>query len=124
MKHIVRTFTLLFLALLCSCTQTDSDAEVIVRNDIQDREFNEIVVDQIEGDGVSPGRFVLKPGEERGLPIRRVKRLRVTRQYRDHKSVYSVTCPAKKKPVLLKLIDIHSNRMRGGCILTNVNMAG
>lgn len=43
---------------------------------------------------------------------------RVTRRYEDFSRVYLVECPeGMNKAVMMKLIDIHSNRLGGGCVL-------
>ena len=91
-----------------------------MRNDIQDQSYNQIVVSQVRhSGGVALQNFKLKPGDEVELPYSGITKLRVTRAYQDHSNLYEVTCPAQKEKVLIKLIDIHLNRMPGGCVLTH-----
>lgn len=108
--------------LICSsvgCNSPSRSAELTVRNDIQDREFNKIVVNQIHySRGIALNKFTLSPGDEVNLPYNKISRFQVTREYSDHSNIYEVTCPIEKKGVLIKLIDIHLNRMPAGCRLT------
>jgi hypothetical protein len=111
----------LIIFVVVSCTSDRRTSEVTIRNDIQDENFNQIEVDQIQGaSGLLPLKIKLSPGEESPLPTKLVTKFRVTREYKDFSRVYLVTCPAKKDKVLIKLIDIHLNRMPGGCLMTRV----
>jgi hypothetical protein len=86
--------------------------QIVVKNDSQDRSFNVITV---SGRGVSAS---LKPGERITLPPG-TQTFSVQRRYRDYVRSYSVVCPALgDKGIFVKLIDIHVNRIAGGCKTT------
>lgn len=107
--------------LFCACIDSDvPPGHVLVRNDILDKEFNEVVVDQVgTKSGGVPYSKVLKPGERSVLPTKGVTRMRFSRKYKDHTKVYFVHCPGSTtEGVLIKLIDVHTGRIRGGCKLT------
>jgi hypothetical protein len=91
----------------------------VVRNDIMDKEFNTVVIDQVTaGSAMTSFSVTLTPGKEIQIPYRRVTGLRFTRRYRDFSRVYLVKCPAESEAgVTLKLIDVHLNRLGGGCVL-------
>jgi len=109
----------LLVLLTLGCNSSSRSAELTVRNDIQDQEYNKIIIDQIyHSGGVALSKYTLRPGEEIPLPFNKITHLQVSRQYQDHSNLYQVTCPAQKKGVLIKLIDIHLNRMPGGCLLS------
>ena len=113
--------TLLILLLSFGCNSTSRSAELTVRNDIQDESYNKIIVDQVNhSGGTALSKFTLSPGDEIEMPYTKISHFRVLRTYQDHSNVYEVTCPAEKKKVLIKLIDIHLNRMPGGCMLTRM----
>ncbi|HMO18612.1 MAG TPA: hypothetical protein PKA63_10240 [Oligoflexia bacterium] len=45
--------------------------------------------------------------------------MRFIRRYEDHSKVYQVDCPSDFDLVMtIKLIDVHTNRLSGGCRLT------
>lgn len=107
-------------ALLCGCNRAShQDAEIVLRNDIEDKEFNEIVVDHIVSQsGLSAKQYRLRPGEETPLALRGITALRFSRRYRDFTRVYEVNCTDdRSKRIVLKLIDVHLNRLPGGCEL-------
>ena len=119
MKHL-RTLAVLSI-LLTACDESGGrSAEVTIRNDILDKEYNVVVVDQVMStSGQSGKRYELHPQEERSLKERGITKLRFSRKYQDHTRVYHVTCPDDpNKRILLKLIDVHLNRMPGGCVTT------
>jgi hypothetical protein len=92
---------------------------IIVRNDILDKEYNSFYVDQIiSAHGMMPYRRSLSPGEQTELPYRNIRQIRFVRQYADHAKVYMVSCPSGlDAEVTMKLIDVHTNRLGGGCRL-------
>ena len=116
---MIAIFTLAF-ALVCGCDRgTRQDAEIVLRNDIEDKEFNEIVVDRIVSQsGLSAKQYRLRPGDETPLSLRGITALRFSRRYRDFTRVYEVNCADdRSKRIVLKLIDVHLNRLPGGCEL-------
>jgi len=116
---------LLIILLLEGCKSEHRNSELTLRNDIQDEDFNQIVIDQIQTPARRhPERYTLAPGQELSLPHSKVIKFRVSRAYKDHSKLYEVTCPPKKPPgSIIKLIDIHLNRMSAGCILTKAGQA-
>ncbi len=98
------------VCLVLGCSKdTPPPGRILIKNDSQDREYNIITV---SGGGAFTS---LKPGERFALPGG-TKAFSVTRRYKDYTRSYSVTCPALgKKGIFVKLIDIHVNRIAGGC---------
>jgi hypothetical protein len=92
----------------CSGDRPPND-RITVKNDSQDSSYNVITVS-------GGGKFAsLKPGEKLVLPAG-TKNFSVERRYKDYTRSYSVACPAiKGRGILVKLIDIHVNRIAGGC---------
>ena len=95
---------------LLGCSQdVPPPGRILVKNDSQDREYNVITV---SGGGAFKS---LKPGERFTLPAG-TKTFAVTRRYKEYTRSYSVVCPPiGKSGVFVKLIDIHVNRIAGGC---------
>ncbi len=111
----------LVAALQTGCSEpTVPGGRVTVRNDILDKEFNSFVVDEVlTSAGAAGFRKVFKPGESATLPMKHITGMRFTRRYPDHSKVYVVKCPEDSNSVVtIKLIDVHTNRMKGGCVLT------
>lgn len=111
---------LLILLLVVACSRERiRGGEVTIRNDILDKEYNVIAVDQITTlRGTSSKRLVLRPGEQQTLPFKQITGLRFTRRYKDFSRVYLVECPSNlDRRVTIKLIDVHLNRVSGGCDL-------
>lgn len=85
----------------------------MVKNDSQDSEYNVITV---SGGGLSAS---LKPGERVVLPAS-TRSFSVQRRYRDYTRSYTVECPQPgSRGTFIKLIDIHVNRIAGGCKTTS-----
>ncbi len=93
--------------------------QITIRNDIMDKEFNSFQVDRIvSNNGLVPYKKELKPGDEVVLPIQGIRELRFKRRYADHFKVYEVSCPSDFNEVVqMKLIDVHTNKLQGGCNL-------
>ena len=97
--------------LVLSACMSDSvpPGRILVKNDSQDKRFNVI---SVSGGGLarslSPGEKVLLPKGTRNFSVRR--------QYENFVRAYSVACPPLgSKGLSVKLIDIHLNRIAGGC---------
>jgi hypothetical protein len=106
----------LIIALTCGCSgDHPPDNQIMVKNDSQDSSYNVISVS-------GGGKFAsLKPGENIVLPFG-TKNFSVERRYRDFTRSYSVTCPAiRGRGILVKLVDIHVNRIAGGCQTTHAS---
>ena len=108
------------VAVLGSCAEKIPGGEVTIRNDIQDKEYNVLVVDQIaSSNGGGSFQKNLKPGEQMALPFKGITSIRFSRRYRDYTNVYVVNCPQHfDRRVTMKLIDVHLNKLSGGCVLS------
>ena len=113
-----------FLALLGLLIAGCSDEKVpggriTIKNDILDKEYNVISIDQVVSNkGMSSFKASLSPGQEVTIPQKNVRSLRFTREYEDHAKIYVVQCSKKlNKQITMKLIDIHLNKLSGGCKL-------
>ena len=103
----------LVAALATACEPAVPDGRIRIRNDFQDREYNIL---EVSGGGA---RFSLAPGEHHLLPGG-TRRISFSRRYRDHTKRYEVECPAvHRSGITIKLIDVHLNRIAGGCKTTN-----
>jgi hypothetical protein len=109
-----------YVCIFLGCVEKIPGGEVTVRNDIQDREYNVLIVDQISStNGGSSYQKSLKPGEQSVLPFKGITSIRFSRRYRNHTNVYIVNCPQKfDRRVTMKLIDVHLNKLSGGCYLS------
>lgn len=88
------------------------DGRILVKNDSQDRSYNTIAV---SGGGAYGS---LRPGEKLLLPTG-TKTFSVERRYKDFTRSYSVSCPPiSGRGIVVKLIDVHVNRIAGGCVTT------
>jgi hypothetical protein len=96
--------------MLCGCMgEKAPPGRIVVKNDSMDSSFNVITV---SGGGMYGS---LKPGERIVLPSG-TKTFSVERRYKDYIRSYSVVCPAlHDRGIFVKLIDIHVNRIAGGC---------
>lgn len=104
-----------------SCGErTVPGGRVIIRNDILDKEFNAFTVDDVMTDaGRCEFRKTFRPGDSASIPYQHVRAMRFSRRYRDHTKLYVVTCPDDfDKEITVKLIDVHTNRLGGGCALS------
>lgn len=117
MKILINIFLLMIL-VSCAVEKTPG-GEITIRNDILDKEFNSFSIDQvITSKGAAPYSKILHPSNEIVLPFKNITSFRVVRRYEDHSKVYIVKCPSNHdEKVLMKLIDIHSNRIKGSCKL-------
>jgi hypothetical protein len=121
---------LLHVMLFCACSgEKVPGGRIVVRNDIMDKEYNSFVVDKvISSRGMTPFSKTLNPGEESLIPFSNIISMRFTRRYEDFSRVYVVRCPRDADTaVTMKLIDVHTNRLAGGCVLEKrgvLNRAG
>lgn len=117
-KIIASAVLMIFFYIGCSEPDVPG-GRITIRNDILDKTYNEFTIDEvIAGGGLAGFRHSLSPGQEVTLPQKHVTSLRITRRYEDFSRVYVVECPPDMhKAVLMKLIDVHSNRLGGGCVL-------
>lgn len=105
------TCTLLVTALLSSgCADSSVPVgRILVRNTSEDKTFNIVEV------SAGNKHFSLKPGNEALLP-KGVSKIYLSREYSDHTKRYVVECPANpSKGIAMKLLDVHLNRIAGGC---------
>lgn len=114
-------FLLLVAVCLAACGDPEvPGGEITIQNHILDKHYNSFVIDRvITKRGMTAFRKTLKPNEQIVLPYKGISSMRFTRKYEDHSRVYVVHCPSDfNKKVMMKLIDVHTNRLRGGCKLT------
>ena len=92
------------------CSEESPPAgRILVKNDSQDREFN--VISVLGGEGYA----ILKPGERFILPAG-TRTFTAQRKYKDYTRRYTVACPPLGADgITVKMIDMHTNRMPGGC---------
>lgn len=98
-------------SLLWGCESAPPDGRIRVKNDSQDSAFNVV---QVVGGGAYAA---LKPGESILLP-QGTTRITLSRAYKDYARSYRVECPPLKQSdpgILVKMIDAHLNRLKGGC---------
>lgn len=108
-----------FLVVFLALTSCDSEPDfpgvgITIKNDIRDASYNVI---QIQSSGAVTTSGSLKPGQRMNVPGSGALKFTFSRKYSDHTKVYKVECPARSKRSRLKLIDVHLNRMAGGCKL-------
>lgn len=111
-----RLSCLLCLALVMGCSRDSAPpGRIMVKNDSQDSQYNVI---SVSGGGMSAS---LKPGERVVLPAS-TRSFSVQRRYKDFTRSYSVECPQPgSRGIFIKLIDIHVNRIAGGCKTTRAS---
>lgn len=116
MRATLHMLALCALSLLIGCLgPTAPDGRILVKNDSQDREYNVISV-SVSGvfKSLKPGEWVVLPSNTRSFSV--------SRRYKDYTRSYSVSCPAVKgKGLFIKLIDIHLDRIAGGCKLLSAS---
>lgn len=120
MRSIGACFLLVAVLAVAGCSEPQvPGGEITFQNDILDKEYNSFRVDEVvTGAGLSGFSRTLVPGKRVTLPLKHISSMRITRQYQDHAKVYIVECPADfDRKVTIKLIDVHTNRMKGGCVL-------
>lgn len=120
MQPIYTILILLYLICLSGCGAPKiAGGEVTVKNDIQDKEYNIVQVSHVRTTGGTRSfRVNLKPGQYKVLPFKNIRGARFTRRYKDHSNVYEIECPPGfDRKITVKLIDVHSNRIAGGCKL-------
>ncbi len=112
-------FTLLLFTIACE-SHEGPPGKVLIRNDILDKEYNRVEIDNVATkSGPTTFRKLLKPGEKIVLPFQKVTAIRFSRAYKDYTRVYEITCPGEEgEGYTLKLIDVHTGRLHGGCTLT------
>ena len=100
---------LLSLQLLGCLGDDVPTGAILIKNDSQDSSYNKVNV-------VGGGKNVtLSPGASTILP-KGTTSITFSRRYKDHTKRYEVQCPGnRKKGIVIKLIDVHLNRMPGGC---------
>ena len=113
MTQLQRFLILFSLFCLSNCELGSSvpQGRIRIKNDSQDKNFNIL---QVYGGGAS---FALKPGESKMLPAG-TNSFSFSREYQDFTRNYSVECPnfnAGSKGITVKMIDVHTNRIGGGC---------
>lgn len=105
------TFILTIGTSLSGCDRSAPNGRIRVKNDSEDSSYNVV---QVSAGGAS---YSLKPGESAILP-KGSTMIYFSRAYKEYTRSYKVECPPLKESesgITVKLIDVHLNRMRGGC---------
>lgn len=94
---------------LNACEEPVPDGRIMVKNDSEDAEYNIV---KVSGGGAY---HTLKPGDYALMP-KGTTTLYFSRQYAQFTRRYTVSCPSRVgKGVWMRLIDVHLNRIKGGC---------
>lgn len=96
---------------LSSCESSVPKGRIRIKNDIQDSEYNIV---RVSGGGLGAS---LKPGEMVLMP-KGTTSMSFSRAYKTFARSYKVQCPPMEindSGFQIKLIDVHLNRMKGGC---------
>ena len=116
-RVIFKSAALLAFALVVGCEKAPPNGRIRIRNDIEDEHYNVI---SVSGGGAS---YRLKPGETALMP-KGTTSMYWSRAYKDYTRTYTVECPRlsdKDSGIVLKLIDVHLNRMAGNCVTTSAS---
>jgi hypothetical protein len=119
-KRTLSLIYLISLIYLAGCEGTKfPGGKITIRNDILDKEYNSFQVDQImTPKGIASFTKVLNPNDRFVLPFKSISAMRFVRRYSDHSKVYLVSCDPDANDVLvIKLIDVHTNKLGGTCKL-------
>lgn len=110
LRNILSFSSFALCLVLASCFGPDiPDGRILVQNTSQDREYNIV---RVSAKGRS---YSLAPGDSTLLP-RGSTLISFSRRYEDHTKRYTVQCPRDfDDGILIKLIDVHLNKMGGGC---------
>lgn len=111
-------FVVSLLSASCS-RESVPGGQVTIRNDLQDKSFTSFTIDQISTkQGSKVFARALQPGQQVTLPYKDLRQFRLVRPYGDYSRVYVVQCPSGfDEKVTMKLIDIHTDKIAGGCAL-------
>ncbi|MBX7137446.1 MAG: hypothetical protein K1X83_05630 [Oligoflexia bacterium] len=94
---------------LAACEESVPPGRIRISNTSEDTSYNVV---RVQGGGAY---FSLKPGEAKLLP-KGTTSILFSRAYKDFTRNYQVQCPSElKKGISIKLIDVHMNRIAGGC---------
>ena len=116
MCHLKKYSLIFLLILLTGCLNPSvPKGRILVKNDSQDREHNVI---SVSASGVvkslKPGEFLILPAQTRNFSV--------SRRYKDYTRSYSVSCPpVTGKGLFIKTIDIHLDKIAGGCRLLSAS---
>ncbi len=106
--------TLAFAVLMvclpaCSTDEPVPYGRIRIKNDLNDRGYNQIVV------SAGSSTYTLDSKESVLLPPG-VTSIVFNRRYFEFLNRYEVECPANiKEGITIKLVDVHFNRIAGGC---------
>ena len=107
---MMRIVALCFLLLnLCACEEAVPPGRIRVLNTSEDSSYNIV---RVSGGGAFKA---LRPGDSVLLP-KGTTSISFSRAYKDYTREYRVQCPGNlTKGISIKLIDVHMNRIAGGC---------
>ena len=118
---VITAVILPMLFVFFGCRDSDSvPGHVVIRNDILDKEFNSFTVDNVVTKrGMTNFHAVLRPHRKIVIPQQNIMSMRFMRRYADHTKIYHVKCPPDEdQTTVMRLIDVHTNRLCCGCKLT------
>ncbi|MCB0338220.1 MAG: hypothetical protein KDD53_01385 [Bdellovibrionales bacterium] len=104
------------MLLFGGCTgESVPEGRILVKNTSQDRTYNVV---KVSAGGRS---YSLAPGQS-ALLAKGVSQITFSRRYEDHTKRYVVKCPREiGSGIVIKLIDVHTNRLRGNCETISAN---
>jgi hypothetical protein len=116
MRRILKIITILFIStvFLSGCEKAAPKGRIRVKNDSRDSTYNVV---NVSGGGAA---YRLEPGESAIMP-KGTTTLYWSRAYKDYTRSYQVSCPRlsdKDSGITMKMIDVHLNRIAGGCSTT------
>lgn len=101
------------VVILCGCDGAVPAGRILVKNDSQDSTYNQIRV------SAAGSSIKLNPGQSSLLP-KGARSITFSRAYKDYTRSYQVTCPSElAEGITIKLIDVHTGRLPGGCYTTD-----
>lgn len=113
--RLKNVLTIMLALSACNSEARVPAGRIRVKNDSMDSSYNVV---RVSANGRS---YSLKPTESVLLPSGATI-IRFSRQYADHVKSYTVHCPSKlDSGIMIKLIDVHLNRMPGGCKTVEAN---
>jgi hypothetical protein len=118
-KRLKKIFVIITL-FLSACSEPEvPGGEITVINGILDKEYNSYVIDQLMLErGATSYSVVVKPNQRVVIPYKNIRSMRFTRDYKDYSMIYIVECPPGfNKKIIVQLIDVHTNKVGGGCKL-------
>ena len=117
-----KILTLIFSPIFIFSLNQAQAIELTIVNDLKEYEQNRTLKIENAISVEAPKRkinFKLNPGEEKAITKGNVRSFVLSRNFTRHKIKYDVLCPKNAKGKhLVNLVQIHDNKIPGGCKLT------